>query len=357
MANRYNLRDVKQAMSLANTAQGEILDTDDGSGFIYYPSDAIGPVLPTRTPVPDNAVGDGKAYPKKSKPYYYNPSSFPISMALNNTIGHLLFRDWLGGTIGNSTPATGLSDQVIQMKNPGTVPLVRNFARTLGGEQFLHADVFPNTIEISQPAGAGEPRMSFGMMNNGLFMEIDDTDFDTANVDTMLTYLRYHGAKTSFIFSDGVDTYDFATDGRLIDCSFTGSQNVIVRNQPGDGFIDTENQCEGAYAKNFNIDVQSASMRAKVLMDADFDEFVSWKADRRLTSVTQVYRSCEKIGAAVHYSEVEVKFPVGEFNIAGDTEGNDSAINFEINAIEGDSVTDSLVIGRVRRLTASGLLT
>lgn len=357
MANRFNMRDVKQAISIANTTFGQLLTSDDGSGFEIYPADAIGPVLPSRTPVPNNAVGDGKAYQKQSKPYYYNPANFPIAMALNNTIGHRLYRNWLGGTIANTANVpNATTDQVIQMKNPGTNPLVVNILRNLGGERFLHGDVWPQTIEMSQ-SGAGEPRMSFGMMNNGLFKELDDTDIDLANIDPMVDYLRYHGAKTSLTFSDGVDTYDFAADGRLIDVGFTGSQNVAVDQLPGDDFIDADNQCEGAYGKNANIDVQSAEMRVKVFMDDNFSDFASWKANRRLTSVVLVFRSCEKLGAGAYYSETEVKFPVGEFNLSGDTQGNNSAYSFSITAIEGDPVTDSLVIGRVRRLTAGGLLT
>lgn len=352
---RSNLRDVKQGISLAATSVNELLSADDGTGFELFPSDAIGPVLPTRTPVEDNAVGDGRAYPKKSKPYYYNPINLPVSMALNSTIAHRLFRNWLGGTIGNTTNTTpGTIDQVIQMKNPGAAPIVVNMFRDLGGEAFLHGDIFVQSFEVSQ-SGAGEPRFSASLMNNGLFMELADTSIVTDDADDMATYLKYHGAKTTLTFSDGVDTYDFAADGRLIDVSFSGNQNVQVEQLPGDGFIDANNQCEGAYAKNFFIDVQSAEMRVKVYMDDAFSQFASWKANRTLTSVTLTFRSCEKIGSTTHYNEFEVKFPKGEFNLQGDTQSNFSAYSFNIKAIEGDPTTQSLVIGRLRRVIADAL--
>lgn len=351
---RQNLRNVKQAISIENLAVNEMLDGDEGNQFRIFPSDPIGPVLPSRTPVEDNAVGDGKAYPKQSKPYYFDPANYPYAMALNSTMGQRILRMWLGGTISDVVNALpGTTDQTIQMKEPGTVPMVANIIRSLGGEGFLWGDVWPQTIEISQPEGAGEPRISAQWMNPGRFEQLADTLIDLADLDAMDSYLRYHGAKTSLIFSDGVDTYDFATEGRLLSVIFSGNQNVIVDRLPGDDFLDDEAQCQGAIAKNFFIDLQSAEMRVKVYMDETFAQFASWLPNRKLTSVILKFSSCETIGLTTHHSEVEIKFPVGEFNITGDTQGNFSAYSFTIKAIEGDPVTDSLVIGRVRRVTGA----
>lgn len=350
---RQNLRDVLQAISIENLAVNEILDGDEGDQFRIFPSDAIGPVIPTRTPVEDNAVGDGKAYPKQSKPYYFNPINYPYAMALNSTMGQRLLRMWLGGTIGDTVNVVpGTTDQVIQMKAPGAAPMVANVVRKLGGEGFLFADVWPQTIEISQSM-SGEPKISAQLMNAGQFKKLADTTIDTADFDTMDAYLKYHGAKTTLIFSDGVDTYNFASESRLIDVSFTGNQNVVVDQLPGDGFYDSSAQCNGAYSKTFFIDIQSAEMKVKVYMDDTFAQFASWLPNRKLTSVTLKFTSCELIGATTHQSEIEIKFPVAEFNLEGDTQGNFSAYSFSIKAIEGDASTGSLVIGRVRRVTGA----
>lgn len=349
---RYNLRDVIQAISSANTTSGAISSGDTGTGFDIFPSDANGPIIPTRTPVEDNAVGDGKAYPKQSKPYYFNPISFPYSMALNSTTAHRILRLWNGGTIGNTTNTVpGTTDQLIQMKNPGAVPLVCNLVRHLGGEGYMFADCFVQTIDISQ-SGAGEPKISAQFMNSGLFKKLADTSFVDGSAVAMASYLKYHGTKTTLIFSDGVTTYDFASEGRLCDVSFSGNQNVVVDQLPGDGFYDSSAECNGAYSKQFFIDVQSAEMKVKVYMDASFAQFASWLPNRKLTSVTLLFKSCEVIGATTHVSEVEIKLPVAEFNLQGDTMGNFSAYSFTIKAIEGDASTDSLAIIRLRRLTA-----
>ena len=350
---RYNLRDVKQAISIANTATNEYLTSNTGAGFKLFPSDANPAILPTRTPVEDNAVGDGKAYPKQSKPYYFNPNTYPYSMALNSTIAQRILRMWLGGTISNTVNAVpGTTDQTIQMKDPGAVPMVCNIVRSLGGEGFLFGDMFVQTIEISQ-SGSGEPRISAQWMNNGHFKKLADTTIVVANLVAMPSYYKYHGVKTTLIFSDGVSTYNFASDSRLIDVSFSGNQNVIVDQLPGDSFYDASNECYGAYAKNFFIDIQNAEIRVKVYMDASFAEFASWLPNRRLTSVTLLFKTCETIGSTTHVSEYEIKFPVGEFNLQGDAQGAFSAYTFSIRAIEGDPTTDSLVIGRVRRVTGA----
>lgn len=356
---RQNVRDVIQAISIENLAVNEYLTTGaspiPGNQFRQFPSDANPPILPTRTPVEDNAVGDGRAYPKQGKPYYFNPANFPYAMALNSTMAQRILRMWLGGTIGTTTNAPqGTIDETIQMKNPGSAPMVCNLLRKLGGEAFLFGDMYVQTIEIAQQM-AGEPRISAAFNNPGHFIKLADTTIDVDDIDGLDPYLKYHGAKTKLTFSDGVDSYDFASEGRLIDVSFSGNQNCVVDQLPGDGFYSAANECHGAVAKNFFIDLQSAEMRAKVYMDDTFAQFNSWLPNRKLTSVTLLFKSCETIGTSTHVSEIEVKFPIGEFNLEGDQQGNFSAYSFSIRAIEGDPSTGSLVIGRLRRNTAESI--
>lgn len=349
---RFNVRDVIQAISIENTAVNEYLTGDQGNQFRMFPGNAIAPVLPTRTPVEDNAVGDGRAYPKQGKPYYFNPVNWPYTMALNSTMGQRVLRMWLGGTIGDTVNTLpGTTDEVIQMKTPGSAPMVANLLRKLGGEYFIYGDAYVQTIEISQ-SGAGEPQISATFNNPGHYFSVV-APFDIADVDTMDPYLKYHGAKTKLTFSDGVTSFDYASEGRLIDVGFTGNQNCIVEQLPGDNPADSAHECYGFVAKNFFIDVQSAEIRGKVYMDANFTEFASWAANKKLTSVTLLFSSCEIIGSTTHHSEIEIKMPVGEFNLAGDQNGNFSAYNFTIRGIEGDPTTGSLVIGRVRRVTGA----
>lgn len=353
---RFNLRDIIQAMSIENTAPGTYITGDDGDQFRLFPSDPQAPVFPGRDMVEDNAVGDGRAYKKQGKPYYFRPMNLPYSMALNTTAGVRLLRNWLGGTIStvvNTTPAT--TDHTIEMKDPGSAPLCMNVIRKLGGEQFLSGDVFVQTIEISQ-SGASEPRISAQLQNSGHNKKLSATSIDVTDIDTLDTYKKFHGAKTKLTFSDGVGSYDFAADGRLIDVSFSGNQNVVVDQLPGDTPQDASNECHGFVADNFFIDIQDAQMRVKVFMDASFAEFDSWLPNRKLTSVTLTFSTCEIVGATTHHFEYEIKFPVAEFNLDPDQQGNFSAFSFNITAIEGDPTTGSLVIGRIRRATTDGAL-
>jgi hypothetical protein len=301
----------------------------------------------------DNAVGDGKAYPKQSKPYYFNPINYPYSMALNSTMGQRVLRMWLGGTIGNTARTLpGTTDQLIQMLSPGQPPMVCNLLRKLGGEGNLFGDCYVQTVEIAQQ-GAGEPRITAQFNNPGHFIKLANTLIDLADVAPMDSYLKYHGAKTKLTFSDGVDSYDFASEGRLIDVTFSGNQNCVVDQLPGDGFYDPAAECNGAIAKNFFIDLQTAQMTVKVYMDNTFAQFNSWLPNRKLTSVSLVFSSCEIIGLTTDHSEIEIKFPVAQFNLQGDQQGNFSAYSFTIEAIEGDSVTGSLAEIRLRRVTSA----
>lgn len=348
---RYNQRSVIQAISAPQTV-GVVMSADTGTGFTKYPSDATPAILPTRALVADNAVGDGKAYPKQSKPYYFSPINIPYSMALNSTMGQILLRMWLGGALTNASAVNVTISQAIAQKAPGAVPMVANVIDSLGGASNLFADCFVQTISISQ-AGSGEPKITAQLMNSGHFTPVSGTSIVLANVVDMPAYKRYHGAKTRLTFSDGSTTYNFATVGTLIDVSFDGNQNVQVEELPGDSFQDSTKQCQGAIANNFFIDVQTASIKAKVYMDASFAIFAQWLANVVLTNIVLTFYTCEFIGTgSVQFSEYEITMAKGEFNLQGDSQNNFSAYSFTINGIIGDTTSGNLVSGRVRRDTA-----
>lgn len=345
---RQNLRGVIQAVSIQNTALGEYLT--DGTDFKKFPGDQQAPVVPTRQNVEDNMVGDGRAYPKQSQPYIFDPRNMPYAGALNSTMGVRIFRDWLGGAVTPTQRAVqGTYDLAIAQKAPGVEPRMFNILRSNGGESFNHGDSYVQTIEISQ-SGAGEPRISGSIGNSGHFEKLSHAGIDTADIVAMASYLKAHGVKSRLTFTDGTNTYDWAGEKRLIDVTFTGNQNVIVENLPGDSFIDTANECYGSYAGSCYIDVQSAEIRAKVYMNEYFTDFDQWLANKKITSVSLVFKGCAKIGLTTDVWELEIKIPIAEFNLAGDTQGNFAAYNFTIRAIEGDPVTGNLVTGRVRQV-------
>jgi hypothetical protein len=297
--------------------------------------------------------GDGKAYPKQSKPHYYDALNAPYSGLLTSTIGARWVRMFLGGAITATTNTTpGTIDSLIEMKQPGLQPMCCNLIRSNGGAQFLFGDVFVQTIEISQQ-GSSEPRITVQRSNGGHHAELADTSIDTADVAAQPTYLRYDGKRTTFTFSDGVDNYNFVSEKRLIDVSFSGNQNVIVEQLIGDSPIDAANACEGGFTTNIYIDVQDAMIRAKVYMDDDFAQFASWKANRKVTSVSLKFETCEIVGAGgTHRAHIDIQIPIGEFNITPDTQGNFDAYSLEIKAIEGHASTGSLVRANVRQVGA-----
>jgi hypothetical protein len=343
---RVNQRTVINGVSIENTAIGEYLD--DGALFRKFKQDATGPVWGTRTTVPDTEVGDGSAYDKHSSPYYYDPVNKAFSGALDNKMGIRILRQWQGGAATETENVlAGTSDWAVVQLAPGAAPMVCNEIRHNGGNSILFGDVFRQTVEIAQQ-GAGQPRLSTQSSNGGYSKRIADTGIDPIDVEDADARLKFDGKKTTFSFSDGVDTYNFVSEQRLIDLSFSGNQNVIVEQLPGDTALDPANECEGGFTKNIYIDVQSAMMKAKVYMKETFAEYLSWIKNRKLTSVTATWKSCEKIGLTTHNVEIEVKFPVGEFTLTPDTQGNFEAYTMDIKAIEGDPVSRSLVLMRFR---------
>lgn len=323
--------------------------SDDGAEFRKYVADSQPPVIPTRQNIQNEEVGDGQQYDKQSIPDYFDPINIPETGFLKNTTGAIALRDFLGGAIAttDNTVAHGTKDHVIQMLFPGEEPLVRNFIELNGGASYLFGDVFVETLSITQQGGA-KPRISVSRQNGGHHLEIGDTLIDDADFDDVAAYKFFDGKLTRITFSDGTTSYNFAGEKRLIDVSFEGNQNVQVEQLPADTALDASAECQGGFSTNLTIDKQTAMIKVKVYMDENFTEFASWKANKKLSSVILKFQSCEIIGTTTHKAELEVKFPVGEFNLAPDQNANYQAYTFDIKAIEGDATTGSLVIGRVR---------
>lgn len=349
MANRIHSRTVINAISIENTAIGEFLTGDDGAKFRKFPADAQAVSLPTRTKVQDQMVGTGNAYDQQGEPYYYDALNKAYSGALNSTIGARIVRMWLGGALTETVNAMpGTSDWAIAQLSPGQEPMVCNQIRsnTAGGAKFFYGDVFVQTFEISQ-SKSSEPRLTAQWSNGGYIIEIPNA-FDVGDIESQDDYLKFDGKKTTVTFSDGTTSYDFAGEKRLIDVTISGNQNVMADQLPGDSPVDAAAECEGGYTENLNIDVQEANMRVKVYMDSDFDEFAAWKANKLLTSVKVVFKSCKTIGLTTHKFEIELKFPIGEFNLESDLQDNKDSFTFNIKAIKGDPSTGNLVVGRIR---------
>ena len=76
MPENFNLRSIVQAISNGYTNIGEYVN--DGEAFTKYESEASNPVLIGRNNVENNNVGDGRVFPKQSKPYEFTPRDIPI---------------------------------------------------------------------------------------------------------------------------------------------------------------------------------------------------------------------------------------------------------------------------------------
>lgn len=343
---KFNVRNVIQAITIAATALLEY--EDDGANYEKFEGDATDPVIPTRTHTENNMVGDGKPFPKQSKPLEFDPRNIPYNGLLTTHMGIRILRMFQGGSIAtttNSLPAT--VDSLIHQKTSGETPLMANMLRKLGGEQLVHGDTFVQTVNITQSMKQ-QPRISSQLSNTGHLAKISTLGLDVADIEDIPDYLTFDGNRTRVTFTDGTNNYDLI----VLDVNFQGNQNVQVEGLPKDPYYDAAHPCYGSYAQNVMIGVQSANMTVKVYMDEDFDVFDAWLANKKLTNVKLLFQTCEIIGSTTHHGEIEIIFPIAEFTLSGGQNKDMSAFSFNIKAIEGDSVSGDLVQVRIRDTVA-----
>jgi hypothetical protein len=348
---RINNDSVVSAISIENTTVGEYLD--DGALFRKIMGNSQNTLVPSRENIPDEMVGDGNYNPQQGKPSYYDPQAIPYAGLLHSTTSERLLRVWNGGVATPTENTTeGTFDYDIVQLEPGEPPMTINWIDLEGGAKWLFGDVFVQTFSIQQ-SGSAEPTFSAELSNGGHFAEIADTNIDVADIEDADSYKRFDGKRTTVSFVIGATTYNLVTEKRLIDLSVQGNQNVQVEQMIGDLPIDAANPCEGGYTQNIFIGrrtLGSVSVNLKAYLKDTFPEFTSWKPNTKVTSLTIVFSTCETIGATTHHEEIEIKIPVAQFNLRGDTNGDFRAYNIEFQAIDGDPVSKSLVLTRIRRV-------
>jgi hypothetical protein len=345
----HHQRSALRAISILNQSSFAVLD--DGALFRQFLANPAPLQFATRDRIADPRVGTGNPYDKKGAPNYYQPVGVSYAAPLN--LGHAvrMIRMITGGAVTPTAlvaPNAAVYDHVIAMKAAGAVPLLANVLGVNGGNEFLTAGQYSQTVEITQTNGE-EPQISAQMQNNGHNIRVSDTSIDTADIEDYdpLEDSKFRGNLTKVTFSDGVDSYDLAAEGRQLSIAITLNQNVIVKPLAGDDPNDAAAACEGAIASLVFIDVQSANATIKVFMDDAFDEFEAWKANRTLTSVKFIFTGCEVVGVS-SANQIEIQFPKAEFELTPDSEDNFEAFTIQIKAIEGDTTTGALWIPRIR---------
>lgn len=353
MLNTRNTRDIIQALSVLPQADaGSLYVPRNSADYLRFLSNETPPQVPNPRRVRNNMVGNGRRFPKKAKNYYFDSRTFNYAGLLNDQISTILYARDLGGLI-TATPRTGgVKDYAILQNVINSNPKLSSLVRYNGAEQMIQGDYAVNTIDITQEAEA-QPTFGAGLVNTGHFIELPDAVADVQafvnGIPNAPEYKTFDGAYTSFTFSDGVNpVYDLPAEGRLLSLGINITQNIYVKALPGDKAIDPANRCKGAFARTILILTQTASMRIKAFMGADFKEFKAMLANNQLNSVTAKFVSCENYAGTTDTPEFEVKFPLASFEtIEGDTEDQFQAINMTITADE-DTVTGGLVTGRVR---------
>lgn len=350
---RVNQESIIQARSSAATAIGTYLD--DGALFKKFPGKVKARDFPSRNLVEDDNVGDGNFNPQQGKPYYFEPANIPYSGILNSTVCEEIIRDFMGGVVTPTTNTTpGTIDHAIVQLVPGLAPRARNYIESNGGAAFLRGDVYVQSIGIQQQ-GSNQPQFTAQMSNGGHYAEIADTAIDVGDILDQDPYKFFDGKRTTLTFVIGATTYNLVNEKRLFDINFSANQNVVVEQLPGDSPIDASNECEGGYTTNCYIGKRSkdsAMMQIKFYAKDTFPEFADWKANNKVTSLILTFSSCEIIGATTHHEEIEIKFPVAEWNITSDVNGDFESYNVDFKAIDGDPTSKSLFLTRIRRVAS-----
>jgi hypothetical protein len=310
---------------------------------------AMMPPIPELQKNPGTMIGDGQERSQKLRRGWWNPGQIAIGGQLNNDTAASLGARNLSGT-RTATEVVALSGayDIItnqQTKAQGRIPKLTTMAFFLGGYDFLWPSMGVNNFEISFE-GDGDVNFSSALINTGYWKRLADVVPAIVPPDAG-EHKLFHPAATKVTFSDGT-TIDYANEGDLLSGSCGNANNMVVRQLPGDPFINPADRLSGAYARDIHRGRRDPFARLKVAMDASLYEFTLARSGQPITSLTYLFVSDEKIGATAYDYEFEWKFPLCEVQaVAADTDGDDAALNLEFY-VKRDAVSGGFAIQRVR---------
>jgi hypothetical protein len=138
-------------------------------------------------------------------------------------------------------------------------------------------------------------------------------------------YHLMHPAGTRVTFSNG-STIDYAQDAKLLSGACSLGNGIVVRQMPGDPFLDPANRKSGAYARDIHRGPRVPAARLKVQMDENLAEFTMAQNGDDITGLTYLFQGEDPIGATPEFYEFEWEYPLAEIEtLQSDADGDDAA--------------------------------
>lgn len=361
---------------------GKVADPTVNTPFVLT-ADFVGalvnsgqPPIPDVVRTADSMVGDGNERSQRLRKGWLIPIEISIGGLLNTETAARIGTRALGGTRTASAelaPAGSLAFDVttlMQTKAQGRLPKWTTIGWDLGGYKFVYPSCAVNNFMI-EFEGENDVTWTANLRGTGLYRINDIAANLTAQGFTAAmaaalaispvivppappTHHLMHPAATKVTFSNGV-TIDFAADGDLISGACGLDNQIVIRQQPGDPFLEPTNRKSGAYARDSHRGTRVPSARIKSALGSDLKPFVISQSGTDITSLTYLFRSEDGIGAAANnfFYEYEWKCPLAEIEtVQSDPDGDDAAITMNFYP-KTDPVTGGYWIQRIRTTDAT----
>jgi hypothetical protein len=342
------LENVLQGIAIQGTVNNPSLVA---TNYYQYLANVLAPQLPKLESVDDSAmVGDGYSRVERNiYPYYFADKPWQISGELNDHISAILMHAGQGGAVVPTTRPGSVKD-ITSVASNSSVPKYFSLFRHLGGDNFIHGSMFVNNWSIQQE-GEARPTFNSDLLGTGMFVDADAlaaASFDENAMIVAPEYEHFHGARTVVSATDGVETYNWTSDGSLSSLAIESGNSGLITKRPGDPMSVTGDGRSGAYARLARIGKSTGMIKLKVDLGSSLREFKAMILRRKLTALTIKFLGFGKIGSTSDEFEYEIKSPVSQFTtIDGETDQDFGALSLEIRPLR-DPVTKGRFTTRVR---------
>lgn len=292
--------------------------------------------------------------------YRWGSKTVTISGALNTDLAAILWARFLGGTIVDSAVTASVSYGhaiALQTKAQGTFPKLSNLIiRHSTNVGFVFCNMGVNSFSIDHN-GTDEPTYTAELVGTGYWAFVSDiTGLNTAlgsvSAAATASYDNMHGAAISFTYNDG-SLKNPVTDVRLLASGFSGTNNLTVKEMPGNPFYKGDRR-KGSFATEISRGVRQISVTGRLYLDdTGFPELSALSANLAITNATLVYGGY-KIGASSDFHEFECKLAKANIGaLTPATEDDKAAFNITFEAEDDSATLSPAVSGRVQNEQAT----
>ena len=280
---------------------------------------------------------------------YWKNSGYQLKDDIETGVPARLFRRALGGSVADTTVATGVYNHVFSILSPqvGSILPPFSMASLLGSASFLFAGMMVDRFKVSQK-NSERAVYEADIVGSGKFTK----PHGLSSLPALVTPPCMDGFRTVVTYDDANDQpVDLSSAGTIIEWSVEHKNNIRQnKRRTGDTI-----QTVGTYGSAAHVkSMPRGRYTTDIMMMVDFVDLTDWQSSAENASFSNLtFKMVGPLIDATHRYEFEITVPFFSFEmVSPGSDAEDAATQIKVIPYQ-DPTTGGTITGRVKNATAT----